>query len=62
MLVNMLHDNKISVMSSIINENSKCARTLFTTLTNCLNKLECHITLVWKGLQGVNTLAYWFLS
>jgi hypothetical protein len=23
------------------------------------NKLECYITLGWKGLLGINTIAYW---
>jgi len=23
------------------------------------NKLECYITLSWKGLPGTNSLAYW---
>jgi len=23
------------------------------------NKLECYITLDWKGITGSNTLAYW---
>jgi hypothetical protein len=26
------------------------------------NKLECGITLGWKGLLGTNTLAYWDYS
>ena len=26
---------------------------------NVLNKLDCYITLVWKGLPGINTLTYW---
>jgi len=26
------------------------------------NKLECYITLGWKGLPGANTLAYWTLT
>jgi hypothetical protein len=25
------------------------------------NKLECYITLSWKGQSGTNTLAYWAL-
>jgi hypothetical protein len=28
-------------------------------LMNWPNKLECYITLRWKGLTGRNTLAYW---
>jgi hypothetical protein len=33
-------------------------RVIFTTLMNGPNKLECYITLGWKGLHRTNTLAY----
>jgi hypothetical protein len=32
---------------------------VFTILTNGPIKLECYITLGWKGLLGTNTVAYW---
>ncbi len=35
--------------------NTSC----FLQLTNCPNKLERHITVVWKCLSGTNTTAYW---
>jgi hypothetical protein len=39
-------------------------RTVFTTLHFLHNsqmgpKIKCYITQGWKGLQGINTLAYW---
>jgi len=35
-------------------------RSFFSSqLTNGSNKLECYITLGWKGLLGKTTLAYW---
>ncbi len=40
---------------------SGCIRnTLFSLeLQNGLSKLECYVTLVWKALQEMNTIAYW---
>jgi hypothetical protein len=31
----------------------------FSQLRNVLNKLECLITIGWKGLTGTSTLAHW---
>ncbi len=33
--------------------------SFFSQLTNGHNKLECYITLGWKHLPVINTLAYW---
>jgi hypothetical protein len=33
--------------------------TSFLVITHGSNKLECYITLGWKGLSGTNSLTYW---
>ncbi len=35
---------------------------IFSKLMNGPNKLECYITIGWKGLAVTNTLAYWVHS
>jgi len=34
----------------------------FMHLTNGPNKLECYITVSWKGLPGTNTPTYWVIN